>query len=215
MEDIYGRWETGPDFLKKPPEDWPKDPNPPVVEDPERKASRFLGLVSKVPTIVDSTNYSGWTRLTRVTAYILRFIYNVRGASRNPSNRRSRPLQPAEIESAETYWIKEAQSSLTSWETDFVDLAPFLQDGIIRVGGRLRRSNLSYDEVHPVLLPSSHHISTLIMRNAHKMVFHAGSERTLSESRRRYWIVRGRRLAKKLVRDCTTCRKLRQPSHTT
>ena len=213
-EDIHGRWETGPDFLKKPPEDWPKDPNPPVIEDPERKASRFLGLVSKVQPIVDSSNFSSWTRLTRVTAYILRFIYNVRGASRNPINRKSGPLQPAEIESAETYWIKEAQSSLKSWETDFVDLTPFRQDDIIRVGGRLRRSNLSYDEVHPVLLPSSHHISTL-MRNAHEMVFHAGSERTLSESRRRYWIVRGRRLAKKLVRDCTTCHKLRQPPHTT
>ena len=73
-EDIHGRWETGPDFLKKPPEDWPKDPNPPVIEDPERKASRFLGLVSKAQTIVDSSNYSSWTRLTRVTAYILRFI---------------------------------------------------------------------------------------------------------------------------------------------
>ena len=186
VDDIHGRWETGPDFLKKPPEDWPKDPNPPVVEDSERKGSRFLGLVSKVQAIiVDSTNYySSWTRLTRVTAYILCFIYNVRVASRNSINRRSGPLQPAEIESAETYWIKEAQSSLTSWETDFVDLAPFLQDDIIRVGRHLRRSNLSYDEVHPVLLRSSHHISTLIMRNAHKMVFHASSERTLSESQR-------------------------------
>ena len=101
VEDIHGRWETGPDFLKKRPEDWPKDPNPPVVEDPERKASWFLGLVSKVQTIVDSTNYSSWKELTRVTAYILRFIYNVRGASRNAINRRSGPLQPAEIESAE------------------------------------------------------------------------------------------------------------------
>ena len=53
------------------------------------------------------------------------------------------------------------------------------------------------------------------MSNAYKMVYHAGSERNLSESRRRYWIVRGRRLAKKLVRDCTTGRKLRQPPHTT
>ena len=84
-EDIHGRWETRPDFLKKPPEDWPKDPNPPVIEDPERKASRFLGLVSKVQTIVDSSNYSSWTQLTRVTAYILHFICNERGASKNPS----------------------------------------------------------------------------------------------------------------------------------
>jgi len=66
-----------------------------------------------------------------------------------------------------------------------------------------------------MLLLSSHHISTLIMRNARELVFHAGSERTLSESCRWYCIVRGRRLAKKLVRDCTTCRKLRQPPNRT
>jgi len=35
-------------------------------------------------------------------------------------------LEPADIESAETYWIKEAQSNMTRWDTDFVDLAPFI-----------------------------------------------------------------------------------------
>lgn len=112
--DFNGRWKTGPEFLKKPPEDWPKDPNPSIVEDPERKGSRFLGLVSNVQAVVDPTNYSSWTRLTRVAAYILRFTYNMKGASKNPSDRRSGPLQPMEIEFAETYWIKEVQSNLTN-----------------------------------------------------------------------------------------------------
>ena len=58
-------------------------------------------------------------------------------------------------------------------------------------------------------------MSQLIMEDVHRKVSHAGLERTLSETRRKFWIVRGRSLAKKLVRDCAVCRKLRQPPHTT
>ena len=86
---------------------------------------------------------------------------------------------------------------------------------IIRVGGRLKKSQLDYDQKHPVLLSSSNHISQLIMEDVHRKVSHADPERTLSESHRKVWIVRGRNLAKKLVRDCAVCPKLRQPPHTT
>ena len=37
----------------------------------------------------------------------------------------------------------------------------------------------------------------------------------LSESHQNFWIVYGRSLAKKLIRDCAICRKLSQPLHTT
>ena len=49
----------------------------------------------------------------------------------------------------------------------------------------------------------------------HQKVSHAGCERTLSESRHQYWIVRERGLAKNIVRNCIVCRKLHQPPHTT
>lgn len=55
----------------------------------------------------------------------------------------------------------------------------------------------------------------LIMNEIHQKVGHAGCERTLWESRRQYWILNGRRLAKKLINECTVCRKLRQPPHHT
>ena len=212
---INGRWKTGPEFLKRPPEEWPNDENPCIEEDPERKRTRFLGLFADVPPVMDATRYSSWQRLARITAYVLRLVHNLKVATKSPTERRSGTLQPAEIESAERHWIKEAQRSLTNFKEHYADLTPFLQDDIVRVGGRLRRSSLVYDQVHPILLPSSLHISALIMKSAHLRVFHAGCERTLAESRRRYWIVRGRGLAKKLVRDCATCRKLRKRPHTT
>lgn len=51
--------------------------------------------------------------------------------------------------------------------------------------------------------------------DTHNRVMHAGCERTLCETRRKFWIVRGRNLARQIVKDCVTCRKLRQPPHTT
>ena len=53
------------------------------------------------------------------------------------------------------------------------------------------------------------------MRSAHERAMHAGRERTLSKSRARYWILGGRRLAKNLTNSCVTCRKERQPPHST
>lgn len=53
------------------------------------------------------------------------------------------------------------------------------------------------------------------MREVHTQVSHGGPERTLSESRRKFWITRGRNLAKGVVKNCTICRKLRQPPHST
>ena len=87
------------------------------------------------------------------------------------------PLLPEEIELAESYWIKSAQSKLEDWKDRYRDLAPYEKDGIIRVGGRLTQSPLSYDENHPMLLPADHVISKLVVKDSHNRVFHAGRER--------------------------------------
>jgi hypothetical protein len=52
-------------------------------------------------------------------------------------------------------------------------LAPFLdQNGIIRVGGRLSNSQLSFNAKHPALLPRSHRFSQLVIEHAHRVHLH-------------------------------------------
>lgn len=41
-------------------------------------------------------------------------------------------------------------------------------DGVLRVGGRLRRPELDYQEKHLALLPKGHHVSELIVRHYHE-----------------------------------------------
>ena len=49
--------------------------------------------------------------------------------------------------------------------------------------------------------------SPLIVHNAHKHVQHNGVKETLTEFRKRYWIVKGQSLTRAIVHQCTTCRK--------
>ena len=85
--------------------------------------------------------------------------------TQDPSKITKEDLQPEEIKEAENFWIREAQSELKA--ADYPNLSPFVEDGLIRVGSRLSKSHLPYEQVNPVLLPKHHLISSLIMRSAH------------------------------------------------
>ena len=60
---------------------------------------------------------------------------------------------------------------------------------------------------HPIFLPHDHHLTTLLVRRAHKRVLHNGVKDTLTEVRLRYWVVKGRSLVKRIVRECVICKR--------
>ena len=90
-------------------------------------------------------------------------------------------------------------------------LDPYVDDaGIMRVGGRLRRSNLSLKEKHPILLPKEHHVSKLLLSHYHEAVHHQGCQITHGALRNAgYWLVGGHAAVARLIGLCVTCRKLR------
>jgi len=47
------------------------------------------------------------------------------------------------------------------------NLTYFLDDSILRVRGRLKHSNLSFDRKHPVILPQRHFLTELVIQNSH------------------------------------------------
>ena len=66
---------------------------------------------------------------------------------------------------------------------------------------------MPYATKYPILLPKSHPITTLIVKQAHERVLHDGVKETLTETRSKYWIPRGRSVIRKIVDQCVTCRK--------
>ena len=94
-------------------------------------------------------------------------------------------------------------------------LDPFLDDeGILRVGGRLRKATLPFEEKHPAIIPKSSHITTLLIRQIHGEVQrHQGRGMTHNAIRQAgYWIINGRSAVFKFIAKCIKCCELRGTS---
>ena len=70
---------------------------------------------------------------------------------------------------------------------------PFLDGaGILRVGGRLQNSSSDYQSKHPLLLPSEHHVTKLLITDVRESVGHLSQGYVLTSLRQQYWIFKGR-----------------------
>lgn len=72
-------------------------------------------------------------------------------------------------------------------------LDPFMDsNGLPRVGGRLKDTEMPDHVKFPVILPGKSHIASLIVKHYHEHVRHQGRGMTINEVRSRgYWIVGG------------------------
>ena len=61
-------------------------------------------------------------------------------------------------------------------------------DGIIRLNGRYKNSDLPDETKFPILVPRSEHFTQLLIANIHERNCHAGASHTLSQLRKKYWI---------------------------
>ena len=86
-------------------------------------------------------------------------------------------------------------------------LSPVVVDGVLRLGGRLQRSPLPPESRHPIILPSKHHFSELIIAYYHVKVGHSGVLHTIAVTREYYWVLHGHVAVKRVIGRCTVCRR--------
>ena len=87
------------------------------------------------------------------------------------------------------------------------------QDGLIRVGGRIRRANVPIDMKHPVIIPRKGHLTELLIRHHHLKVNHMGRGMMHNELRQSgYWLIGGSSAVSRFISSCVTCRRLRRPT---
>jgi hypothetical protein len=85
-------------------------------------------------------------------------------------------------------------------------IRPFLdENGVIRVGGRIRNANLAYNQKHPVLIPKNHNVTEAIIRHFHVKNLHSGTQSTLASIRQQYWPIAGRNKIKQIIHKCISC----------
>ena len=229
-------WWKGPNFLELNENDWPsKGVLVPVLSDAEalkelRKDPRdtthtFVSCDSvdscSVGNVISCNSFSSITRLCRVTAYVLRFVRNLKHEIHLGERGYYGALEAEEIQAARHIWIMSVQAesfpgelkSLREKTSDrnlpyLTQFGLFIDEkGVLRCRGRIEKSHLPEVTCHLALLPTRHHLSDLIVKEAHYYVFHSGVRATLTAVRERYWIPRGREVVKRVIRPCIVCVK--------
>jgi hypothetical protein len=106
----------------------------------------------------------------------------------------------AEIKEMQTYGQVRSKSSKLLCLTPFTD-----EKGLIRVNGRIAKSQESDSIKEPIILPHRSHFSELIVDHAHRKTLHGDSRMMLNFIRSAYWIIGVKSLVKSHVRKCVTC----------
>ena len=96
---------------------------------------------------------------------------------------------------------REVKETSSLWK-----LSPFLQDGLIKVGGRLENSSFSYEVKHPIILSQNSLLASLVINHHHCIkVAHSGVNATLNSVRKQYWIENGRAATRRVLKECQFC----------
>ena len=199
-------WESGPDFLKLPEEEWPSKKNPRTdLHLPEMK-KKFVGTANihtdeMLLNRFDLNRFSKWRLLVHTTARILKLYkrFKTGGTKKTEPN-------PVDLEEAENEWIKIAQRGLDLGKLQ--KLQPVEEKGVVVVGGRTERwMQATWNKQKFVLLPKDHPISPLIACYEHANGGHLGIQASIAKVRCRYWILGIKKMMREIVSQCTKCRK--------
>ncbi|XP_076036050.1 uncharacterized protein LOC143022003 [Oratosquilla oratoria] len=210
VDNLPASWFNGPPFLSNYKCAWPAQDN--LVghlqdEDPEVRREVYPTSIVQtcqsgvtqhpIDTLIEQ--YSSLYRLKKAVGWWLRLIQFLK--KKIPQNS---PLEIHELKHAENL-IEAGKTVLKS--SSIYKLSPILIDGLLVVGGRLKHAALNGQAINPVILPHNHRLSTLIVRDCHNSS-HVGVEWTLSRVRKKFWIIRGRKLVKRVKMDCIVCKRL-------
>lgn len=223
-------WWEGPAWLAKNGGSWPcttlKFPSK-IPEEKSIKIQTFLVQEHENFTLNRLINrFSSFGKICRILALSFRFIKNLKTKPEiNQDDIEDECLRPSELRHArnfilryvqkqgfnfELHLLKKKKSICHGQSSRILSLAPFLdEDGLIRVGGRLQKSKLNFDEKHPILLPKDHKITESIIREEHLRNMHCGPQMLLYSVRQQYWPVNGREITRKITRQCIRCFKAR------
>ena len=91
------------------------------------------------------------------------------------------------------------------------NLDPFIEENeVLRVGGRIKRSNLNTEYVHPILLSGEGIVTKLLVKWYHQSDGHGERGYTLNKIRSSgYWIVKANSVIRSFITRCVRCRYLR------
>ena len=165
------RWILGPEFLWKQADLWPTcDENISVVADDDVEVKRLVhthsveisnnGMSSRI-----FSRFSSWFKLKKAVAWLLRFkkwmLHSIRNKDEQHQLKFQKRITVDEMNEAESVIVKCVQSECFAEEIDTIQslatgkkssslrrLDPFLKEGVICVGGRLKNAPYGYNDAN-------------------------------------------------------------------
>ena len=219
-------WWSGPEWLKTEPLQIPTQPSSIDIDrhqDHHAKASVCLHI-SAAPTVWLADRLSSYYTLNKVTAWILRAAANFKTLRTTMPLNKDEYLTVEELKEAERFLLKRSQrrsygddiavladdpkKTVTS-TSNLLCLTPFLDHkGLMRVGGRLENSALSYYQKYPVILSPKDPLTILLISSKHKDLHHSGPTSLSSIISEEYYIVGVKHLTRTICKRCITCKKV-------
>lgn len=209
---ISSDWLTGPKFL------WERDITPKptselLVGHPEVRTTQVLqtNAVKEEHFLDRLKRFSKWHTTVNVVARIQQLGKRVKTAELMWKT--SLMLVKLAQNDAFKEEIRTLSHGKLPHSHQLFQLDPILQDGILRVGGRLKQASLPLDLKHPVSLPRDGVITRLILGYCHEKTQHQGRGQTLNELRANgYWVVGGSKVVVNYIKQCVVCRRARRPT---
>ncbi|XP_048588410.1 uncharacterized protein LOC125572231 [Nematostella vectensis] len=230
----HDNWSKGPAFLWTEESEWPE--NKAAEEDVQGiKSDETTTYIVPSQASTDKEDIvrrfgkiSSWHKLKAAVSWIRRLGTKREELQENANG--LRPLTVSEVQEAEIKILKIIQevsfreeiavlsNQFTAHDNTKIKkssplyrLDPsFGNDGLLRVGGRLRKSDELSDECkHPIILPRKGHVTRLIVLDAHRKVAHGGRGMTLNQIRSRWWIPKCNSVVRYNISRCVSCRRLR------
>ena len=212
-------WWNGSTWLKMSPADWPRQSClPPNDNQEERKEVNLNSTTQSISPVISLDKYSSFTHLIRITTWKLRFTKNCRP---NALRCLTLSLSTEELISAECYWNSLIQNTHFKIEiqalskpshlcpsSSLLPLNPILDaNHLLRVGGRLQNSRLSYSVQYPLILHGKYPVTKLIIWSEHIRLLHAGPTLLTASLCRRCFIVGCRIAIRSITRGCVFCQR--------
>ena len=226
-------WLKGPTFIWETEAQWPTQPASSLKvmeEDSELKPMAHVNVVQdQVEHGFDNILnwYSSWYRLQRAVVWFMRYkeyciARYLDNKSREELMKCKREITISELATATQCIVKYVQKNtypkdidvlqlptkrMTKIHSSLKDINPFLEDGVLKVGGRIHRAPVGYEVRHPTILPGKHPITELIIQYYHQICGHSGPSQVLASVREYFCITGGRAAVKRVIGKCFHCKR--------
>ena len=140
-------------------------------------------------------------KLFRVTAFVLRFINNVKKKIKKKEIALKSHVTTIEMSEAKLLWLQDNQSQLKQSKS-YLEIKNTLNlhedDMLIRSYNRLKNVKIPFDNKAPITLDRNYKLTELLILYSNHKVLDRGVKQTLTEFRQQYWITRDRSCVKRL-----------------